>query len=248
MGGGAGHWDAADYARAGAFVPALGQPALDLLDPQPGERILDIGCGDGALTQRIAEAGAEAVGIDANAALLSVAAERGVETYLFHAESMSFANEFDAAFSNAALHWMGAHKDLVATRIYAALKPGARFVGELGGEGNLDGLLAALEDEASARGYDTGEGAANWYPDPETFASTYAHAGFEGVHAEIIDRPTPLGEEGVPGWIRTFRKGWLDTIGMPADERDDFSAAVAARWGRPDADYKRLRFTMRKPH
>ena len=242
-----GHWKAADYAGAGAFVPALGQAALDLLAPQPGERILDVGCGDGALTAKIVEAGAEVVGIDFNAEMLGVAADRGIDTYLIPAQSMQFANEFDAAFSNAVLHWIGDHRDEVAARVFAALKKGGRFAGEMGGEGNLAGLLAALEEEARARGYREGASAANWYPDPDQFAEIYARVGFEGIEAVLIDRPTPL-EEGVPGWIRTFRSGWLDAIGMPKNERDDFAAAVAARWGRDEADYKRLRFTMRKPH
>ncbi|WP_265570454.1 class I SAM-dependent methyltransferase [Sphingomicrobium nitratireducens] len=242
-----GHWKAADYAGAGAFVPALGAPVVDLLAPQPGERILDVGCGDGALTIRLVEAGADVIGVDPNAELLAVAAERGITTHLAHAEAMTFSDEFDAAFSNAALHWIGAHRDLVATRIHAALKPGGRFVGEMGGAGNIAGLLGALEVEAKARGYE-GEGASNWYPSPPEFSDVYARAGFADIEAELIDRPTPLGEEGVAGWIRTFRSGWLDRLGMPEDERDDYAAAVADRWGQDTADYKRLRFTMRKPN
>lgn len=245
-GGSSGHWKAADYAGAGAFVPALGRAALDLLEPRDGERILDVGCGDGVLSAEIAQCGAQVVGIDANADLLSMAAKRGVETYLCAAQDMNFRDEFDAAFSNAALHWMGEYREEVAWRLFDALKAGGRFVGEMGGEGNIAGLLGAIEDEANARGYRPLR-AANWYPSEDHFAEIYATAGFVRIRTELVDRPTDLGEEGVVGWIRTFRSGWLDKIGMPADERDDFAAAVAARWGDKPADYKRLRFSMRKP-
>lgn len=243
----AGHWKAADYAGAGAFVPALGRPVVELLAPKAGERILDVGCGDGALTVAIRDAGADVLGIDPNGELLGVAEERGLKTYLVPAQSMQFDHEFDAAFSNAALHWIGTHRDEVARRVFAALKPGGRFVGEMGGEGNIAGLLDALEVEAKARGYTVGEGASNWYPGIAEFSDVCARAGFSDIQAELIDRPTPL-DEGVPGWIRTFRSGWLDMIGMPEEERDDYSAAVADHWGHDFADYKRLRFTMRKPN
>ncbi|MBW0144839.1 class I SAM-dependent methyltransferase [Sphingomicrobium clamense] len=242
-----GHWKASDYAGAGAFVPALGAPVVELLAPKAGERILDVGCGDGALTVGICDAGADVLGIDPNAELLAVAEGRGLETYLVPAQSMQFESEFDAAFSNAALHWIGAHRDEVAKRIFAAIKAGGRFVGEMGGEGNIAGLLAAIEAEARARGYKVGKGASNWYPSVAEFSDTYARAGFTDIEAELFDRPTPL-EEGVEGWIRTFRSGWLDTIGMPTEERTDFAVAVAQRWPHDFADYKRLRFAMRKPN
>lgn len=239
-----GHWDAADYARDGAFVPRLGAAVLDLLDPQEGEAILDVGCGDGALTADIAARGAKVVGIDPSAAMVAAAQERGIDARRMDAAQMTFDGEFDAAFSNAVLHWVE-DRTGAANAIYRALKPGGRFVGEMGGIGNLAHLLDALEGEAKARGYAIGDGASNWYPSPAGLAAIYSGAGFVEIDAHLFDRPTPLAN-GVAGWIRTFRSGWLDSIGMPDEERADFFSSVADRFGSDQADYVRLRFTMRK--
>src|SRR5207237_9264539 len=99
-------WDAAEYARVGGFVAELGGAALDLLDPQPGERILDVGCGEGTLTRKIMERGADVLGIDDSPEMVRFAREKGVDAVLMDAADMPFAAEFDAAFSNAVLHWV----------------------------------------------------------------------------------------------------------------------------------------------
>ncbi|HET8534940.1 MAG TPA: methyltransferase domain-containing protein, partial [Sphingomicrobium sp.] len=116
-------WDAADYARVGAFVAELGMPALDLLDPRPGERILDVGCGDGMLTKTIAERGAQVTGIDNSLDMVRAAHANGVDALVVDSADIQFDREFDAAFSNAALHWM-LDKNAVAAGVFRALKPG----------------------------------------------------------------------------------------------------------------------------
>ncbi|HVL79810.1 MAG TPA: class I SAM-dependent methyltransferase [Sphingomicrobium sp.] len=226
-------------------MPALGEAALDLLDPQPGEHILDIGCGDGLLTKRIAQRGALVIGVDNSTELVEAARASGLEVIEMDAADMAFDGEFDAAFSNAALHWM-LEKEVVATAISNALKSGGRFAGEMGGEGNLKSLLEALDSELIIRGYTPPTESANWYPSPEEFAAIYEAAGFEAVDARLIERPTPL-ERGVATWVMTFRKGWLDRAGVPEEERGDIAAAVASAVGTNIADYVRLRFIMRKP-
>ena len=238
-------WNAADYARFGGFVAELGGAALDLLDPQRGERILDIGCGEGTLTKRIAERGAAVTGIDDSLDMIRAAHENGVDALVVDAADMHFDEEFDAAFSNAALHWMP-EKDAVASGIFRALKPGGRFAGELGGEGNIAKLREALDTELVIRGYVPPSESGNWYPSPEEFAGVYEGAGFEQVDARLIERPTPL-EHGIAQWVTTFRRGWLDRAGVPEQERADIGAAVADRFGSNVADYVRLRFIMRKP-
>jgi SAM-dependent methyltransferase len=238
-------WDAADYARVGGFVPALGGAAFDLLAPQPGETILDVGCGDGTLTLRIKEAGAEVVGIDNSLSMVAAAKAKGLDARLMDAADLRFSEAFDAAFSNATLHWV-LDKERAARAIWFALKPGGRFVGEMGGDGNLAALRRHLDDELVERGFGPPSYAANWYPSPEEFAAVYEAAGFRDLDAELIQRPTSL-DHGVEGWVLAFRKGWLDRAEVPEDQRAAIAAAVAARHGSNVADYVRLRFTMRKP-
>jgi SAM-dependent methyltransferase len=239
-------WDAADYARVGAFVPELGAAALDLLDPQFGERILDVGCGDGTLTHKIIERGATVVGVDNSPELAAVARAVGLDVRIGDAAEMAFDAEFDAAFSNAALHWMP-EKARVAAAIFRALKPGGRFAGEMGGEGNLGRMREALDAELLIRGYLPPVAAGNWYPSAEEFAAIYEAVGFEQIDARLIERPTPL-PYGVASWVTTFRKGWLDRARVPEEERSEIADAVAASVDSDTADYVRLRFIMRKPH
>lgn len=239
-------WDAADYARVGGFVPALGQAALDLLDPRPGEHILDIGCGDGTLTLKIKEMGADVVGIDNSISMVGAAKAKGLDARLMDAAQLKFAEAFDAAFSNATLHWV-LDKERAARAIWFSLKAGGRFAGEMGGEGNLAVLREALDDELVARGFGPPTYAANWYPAVDEFVELYEAAGFRAVDARLIERPTPL-DHGVAAWVTTFRAGWLDRAGVPAEERAAIAGAVAERAGANIADYVRLRFIMRKPN
>jgi SAM-dependent methyltransferase len=238
-------WNAADYAKVGGFVSELGTAALDLLDPRPGELILDVGCGEGALTQKIVDRGARVVGIDNSPEMIEAAQARGLDARPMAAADMHFAGEFDAAFSNAALHWM-LDKDAVAAAIFRATKRGGRFAGEMGGEGNLKKLREALDEELVIRGYVPPAESSNWYAPAEEFADVYEEAGFDQIDARLIDRPTPL-EHGIGAWVTVFRKGWLDRAGVPEAERAEIGAAVADRVGSNIADYVRLRFIMRKP-
>ncbi len=238
-------WDADDYARVGGFVPALGAAALALLDPQPGETILDVGCGEGTLTLKIKQAGADVVGIDNSLSMVGAARAKGLDARLMDAADLRFSEAFDAAFSNATLHWVLA-KERAARAIWFALKLGGRFAGEMGGEANLARLREALDEELVARGFGPPTYAANWYPAPEEFIAIYEQAGFKDIDARLIERPTPL-EHGVAAWVTTFRAGWLDRAGVPHEERQAIANAVADRAGTDVADYVRLRFIMRKP-
>ena len=239
-------WDAADYARVGSFVAELGAAALDLLDAQPGERILDVGCGEGTLTRKIVDRGATVLGIDNSPEMVAAARAKGLEVVLLDAADMTFANEFDAVFSNATLHWV-LEKERAARAIFHALKPGGRFAGEMGGEGNLAALREALDEELIIRGYQPPADASNWYASPHEFAEIYEAAGFEHIDARLIERPTTI-DHGIAEWVTTFRRGWLDRAGVPLDERAEIGAAVADRVGSNLADYVRLRFIMRKPN
>jgi SAM-dependent methyltransferase len=239
-------WDAADYSKVGAFVAELGGAALDLLDPQPGERILDVGCGEGTLTRKIIERGTNVLGIDNSPEMIAAARASGIDAVLMDAADLPFAGEFDAAFSNATLHWV-LEKEQAARAIHRALKPGGRFAGEMGGEGNLRKLREALDEELIIRGYVPPVEASNWYASPDDFAAVYDDAGFVEIDARLIERPTRI-EHGIAAWVTTFRKGWLDRAEVPEDERAEIGAAVADRVESNIADYVRLRFIMRKPN
>jgi SAM-dependent methyltransferase len=255
----ASHWSPADYATNAAFVPALGGAALALLAPKSGELIVDLGCGDGALTAQIAEAGARVIGLDASEAMVEAARLRGIDAFVADAQALDLESQalrfgqFDAAFSNAALHWM-LDPDAVASGVFAILRPGGRFVGEMGGEGNVAALRSALRQELGGRGYPVPAEDPQWYPSCEEFVRLYACAGFVEIQAQLIPRPTPL-PAGVSGWVKTFRAGMLNAAGVPEADRDSVAAAVETRLKpvlqQPDgswsADYVRLRFTMRKP-
>ena len=238
-------WDAGDYGRHGGFVAELGLAALDLLDPRPGEHVLDVGCGDGTLTRKIAERGATVVGIDNHFGMVAAAKASGLDARLMDAADLRFDQAFDAAFSNATLHWV-LDKERAARAIWFALKPGGRFAGEMGGEGNLVRLRGALDDQLAIRGYAPPSEASNWYPTVEQFAAVYETAGFTDIDARLIERPTRL-EHGLAPWVTTFRRGWLDRAGVPEEERAEIAAAVADVLGTDIADYVRLRFIMRKP-
>ena len=246
-------WSPADYAANAAFVPALGAPVLELLDPQPAERILDLGCGDGVLTEKIVAAGAAVIGVDASAAMIEAAQARGLDAHVVDGQALEFDCEFDAVFSNAALHWM-LEPEAVASGVYRALRPGGRFVGEMGGEGNIATLRSGIRAELIERGYTLPADDPQFYASVAEFTQIYGAAGFAEVDGRIIPRETPL-PTGVVSWVLTFRAGWLDVAGVPDEEREDIAHAVERRLApklrRPDgswfADYVRLRFTMRKP-
>ena len=252
-------WSPTDYATNAAFVPALGAAAFTLLNPQPGELILDIGCGDGALTAKIAAAGARVIGLDASEEMVEAARCRGIDAFVADAQALDLDSQasrfgqFDAAFSNAALHWM-LDPDAVACGVFSVLRRGGRFVGEMGGSGNIATLRDGIRAELTLRGYPVPAADPQWYPSVEEFKRLYACAGFVDIQAQLIPRVTPLAT-GVAAWVRTFRSGWLDVAQVPRAAHGEVAGAIEARLAPqlqlPDgswfADYVRLRFAMRKP-
>ncbi len=244
-------WDTTRYATAGAFVPALGRAVFDLLDPQPGERVLDLGCGDGTLTAEIVARGATVVGVDASPAMVAAARAKGIDARLGDAAGLGFEAEFDAVFSNAALHWM-LDPDPVIAGVHAALQPGGRFVAEMGGHGCVAAVGVALVAALRRRGID-GAGRIPWYfPTVAEYTARLRAAGFEVETAELIPRPTRL--PGTMGeWLETFAVPFFG--GMGAEDRASVVAEVeeALRpWlcdgdGVWTADYMRLRFSARRP-
>lgn len=210
-------WEAGKYTTTGAFVAKYGSDVLGRLDPQPGERILDVGCGDGALTCKIADAGAQVLGLDASPELLEVAASRGLQTQLGDATNLGFDQEFDAVFSNAVLHWV-LDAQSAAASMYRALKPAGRLAVEFGGFGNIAAIRAALTAVLNKHGYlDLPHD--HFYPLPDQYAEILESVGFSDVSTALIYRQTPLAD-GMSAWLETFRGGFLKRLGIDESQRD----------------------------
>jgi trans-aconitate methyltransferase len=239
-------WDSSDYARHGRFVAEMAGTVVDLLDPQPGERILDLGCGDGFLTRRIADSGAEVLGIDSSPAMVASAIERGVDARCASGEALDFSEEFDAVFSNAALHWIR-DQDAVLAGVARALKPGGRFVAECGGQGNIAAIRVALLAVLSRRGIRAERIESNYFHSPAEYQTLLERHGFRIEQITLTARPTPLAN-GITGWLATFRRSLFDEL--PDAERSSAIEEVAGllrpvlqdKEGNWFADYVRLRF------
>ncbi len=241
-------WDPQAYARNGAFVHELAHGVLQWLNPQLGEYILDLGCGDGQLTQRVASTGAHVLGVDASAEMVAAARDREVEAEQAAAEKLPFHDAtFDAVFSNAALHWVR-DQDAMMAQVHRVLKPGCRFVAEMGGHGNIAAIRVALMAVLERHGFGDREDGVNYYPTAESYTKRLREHGFTVDKIEIIPRPTRLAENGIAGWLRTFRRGVLE--GLPENIREAvvcetselLAPALQDEEGNWIADYVRLRF------
>jgi len=244
-------WNLELYERHARFVPEFGKGVVQLLAPQAGERILDLGCGDGELTAALAGFGCDVVGVDGSPAFIDRVRARGLRAQVMDGHDLRFDAEFDAVFSNAALHWMK-RPDAVIAGVWRALRPGGRFIGEMGGAGNVGSIVAALEAALLRRGV-AAQSLNPWYfPSVLEYAGRLEAGGFTVEHIELFERPTRL-----PGHLRD----WLDTFGQPylgalsAAERtavmEEVSTALAPKMLGVDGvwttDYVRLRFRARKP-
>lgn len=244
-------WDANDYGKNAAFVHGLASGVLDWLDAKPTESFLDVGCGDGQLTLRIASTGARVVGVDNSQEMLAAARSRGIDAHEGSAESLPFADRsFDAVFSNAVLHWVY-KQDAMMGEVRRVLKPGGRFVAEMAGHGNLAAVRVAFMTVLERHGCCDGEEGVNCYPTPKDYRQRLERHSFQVERIELIPRPTPLPESGMEGWLRTFRRGVLAEV--PELLRDTVVRETAAMLvpvlrdeeGNWTADYIRLRFIAR---
>jgi SAM-dependent methyltransferase len=244
-------WDPQAYGQNGAFVHGLAGGVLEWLEAQTGERILDLGCGDGQLTARVVLSGASVVGLDASPQMATAARSRGIEVDEGSAESLPYADDsFDAVFSNAALHWVR-NQDAMLAEVLRVLKAGGRFVAEMGGQGNIAAIRVALMAVMSRHGFDGREDNVNYYPTLDGYSRRLERHGFKVERIALIPRPTPLAEGGMSGWIRTFRRGVLDTL--PEAMRETVVEEAVAllgpvlrdEEGNWTADYVRLRFIAR---
>jgi trans-aconitate methyltransferase len=235
-------WCPQEYARHAAFVPALGASILSALAPRPGERILDLGCGDGTLTLDIAASGAAVIGVDASPAMIAAARARGIDAHVADATALAFASEFDAVFSNAVLHWVR-DPDAALAGIARALKPGGRFVAEFGGHGCVAAIHTAIRAVLWHRGITA---RSPWYfPAPDEYRARVEAAGLRVDAIRLFARPTPL-PTGIEGWLDTFANPMLGEL--PDDDRRQAVREIVAllepvlcdSHGQWMADYVRL--------
>jgi trans-aconitate methyltransferase len=217
-------WSPERYAANARFVSDLGIPLVELLAPKAGERILDLGCGDGVLTKKIADLGCEVVAIDSSPAQVEAARSLGLDARIGDGEALSFDGEFDAVFSNAVLHWLK-RADLVLSGVYRALRPGGRLAAEFGGHDCIHTIRTALVLALDARGID-GESRVPWYfPTTEDYKARLERAGFRVDSIALFPRPTPLPGD-ILGWLETFAESF--TSALPAQEREAYLRDVRA--------------------
>jgi trans-aconitate 2-methyltransferase len=248
-------WNTALYDGKNAFVWKHGRGVVELLSPQPGERILDLGCGTGHLTSEIASVGAEVIGIDNSRSMIEEARRLYPDLVFEIRDAADFHLDglFDAIFSNAAIHWMKDQR-AVARCIWEALRPGGRFVAEFGGKNNIHAIRTALTDAVHAAGETiNAEPFARYYPTIGEYATLLEEQGFRVTSATHFDRPTRLeeGEKGLRNWLLTFTDNVIESL--PENKRESVIAQVERelrpslfRDGSWFADYKRIRIVAVK--
>ena len=246
-------WDPDDYDGGHGFVAEYGADMLDLLDPESGQRVLDLGCGTGDLTAEIADRGVDVVGIDAAESMVAQARQKYPDRSFEVADAREYEpGDFDAVFSNAALHWIPSEDhEAVLSMVGEALGADGRFVAEFGGRGNVSQVVDALRAELGDRGYDADH---SWYfPSIGEYAPRLERHGLEVTSAWLFDRPTELdgGESGLREWVEMFGDEMFTDVG--AAERASILDAVEARL-RPSlydgetwtADYRRIRVVAQR--
>ena len=244
-------WDPNDYARHAGFVAELGHDLIELLAPRANEDILDLGCGDGALTVKLASCGCRVVAVDNSTDQVKAAVARGLDARVGDGEALHFTGAFDGVVSNAALHWMK-RPEAVIEGVWRALRPGGRFVGELGGAGNIQTVVDAAMAVLAQRGID-GQGFNPWFfPDESSYATLLQARGFEIEFMQLFARTTPLDGDIVP-WLKLFAQSFAAAV--EPSEHDGLYREIATRLedqlrdadGHWQVDYVRLRFKARRP-
>lgn len=247
-------WDTKLYDTKHAFVSHLGAELVELLAPQRGECILDLGCGTGYLTDKISTSEAEAVGIDSAPAMIEQARANYLDLKFEVADgrNLQFTEQFDGVFSNAVLHWITEPEKAIAG-VWHALKPGGRFVAEFGGKGNVKLIISALNNAIQSAGYPAINLNPWYFPSIGEYGTLLEKQGLQLIYAILFDRPTPLEdrEQGIRNWIKMFANSFFKDI--PVDKQASILAKIENQL-RPSlyinstwyADYRRIRIVAIK--
>ncbi|HYJ64178.1 MAG TPA: methyltransferase domain-containing protein [Parafilimonas sp.] len=213
--GGLGVWDADLYDNKHSFVAKYGEDVLGWLAPQKDERILDVGCGTGTLTEKIANAGAIVTGIDASPEMIVKAkqAYNNIEFFVKDATDFSFDKRFDAVFSNATFHWIKNQQQLLQS-IYNNLKQGGRLVYEMGAKHNIESIHNAIKKVLIEEGFEENTNIkVNYFSSAAEQAVMLEKVGFTIANIIQFDRPTELvGEDGMKNWIVQFGQSFFKNI------------------------------------
>lgn len=247
-------WDPRLYDSKHHFVTRYAEELIPLLNPQPGERILDLGTGTGHLSAQIADYGAHVVGLDRSSEMVAQAraAYPQIEFVEGDAANFAFDQPFNGVFSNAALHWVLTPEKVIDC-IWRALVPGGRFVAEFGGKGNAVTLIGSVYDALVAMGYPLPESSPYYLPSAAEYATLLEQRGFRVSYMRHFDRVTPLeGSDGIANFLQMY---FPQTMAMIApDRRAEFVARVEAgmrptlyRDGVWHIDFVRLRLLATKP-
>lgn len=245
----ANQWDAELYDRKHSFVSHFGADLVELLAPRPGECILDLGCGTGHLTYKIASSNAQVVGIDSASSMIEQARTHypDLQFEVGDGRNLPFTERFDAVFSNAVLHWIKEPEKVVAS-IWRSLKPGGRFVAEFGGKGNVKAIVAAIYNAMQAAGYPGNEDLNPWYfPSIGEYGTLLEKQGFQLTFATLFERLTPLddGAQGIQNWLKMFANSFVQAI--PVEKQtsflDDVEKQLLSLYHNSTwfADYRRIR-------
>ena len=242
-------WNANNYSQNADFVYKLAMPVVDLLQAKKNEKILDLGCGEGSLSLEIQKYDSQVIGVDTSEDMVTKSKEKGIEAYVMSATKLAFSEEFDAVFSNAVLHWIDDAKGVIQ-QISRVLKPSGRFVGEFGGDGNIQTLLSAIE-EVFNRHPEFGAYKSLWFfPTPQKYKELLEENGFSVGYIKLIKRPTPVND--IKEWLEIFANGMMQSV--PEESKESFKSEVqdilkeklyTAKDGWV-VDYVRLRFYAKK--
>lgn len=237
-------WNANRYKQHASFVSELALPVVALLAPQEGEKILDLGCGEGTLGLEIAKSGANVMAVDLSEEMVAQAQANGLEAQVMSATQMPFVEEFDAVFSNATLHWVKDSR-LAIKNIANALKTGGRFVAEFGGHGNVHRIIEAMRAIFN-RHPEYGKFDDFWYfPTPEEYSTLLEQYGFEVEYIALIPRPTSIDD--IANWLVVFSNGITEHLTVEqtevfrAEVREILKESIYSEQDGWVADYVRLR-------